>query len=73
MFPRPLVAWDGLHYFIVALPEPSISNIELFDPTNLVKKPTCFMKDCTPLICAFVFAYAKGRFSHNAAHMGICL
>ena len=23
-FPLPLVAWDGLHYFIVALPEPSI-------------------------------------------------
>ena len=23
-FPLPLGAWDGLHYFIVALPEPSI-------------------------------------------------
>ena len=23
-FPLPLVAWDGLRYFIVALPEPSI-------------------------------------------------
>ena len=24
-FPLPLGAWDELHYFIVALPEPSIS------------------------------------------------
>ena len=23
-FPLPLGAWDGLHYFIVAFPEPSI-------------------------------------------------
>ena len=23
-FPLPLGAWDGLHYFIVVLPEPSI-------------------------------------------------
>ena len=23
-FPLPLGAWDGLHYFIVALPEPII-------------------------------------------------
>ena len=23
-FPLPLGGWDGLHYFIVALPEPSI-------------------------------------------------
>ena len=25
-FPLPLGAWDGLRYFIVALPEPSINN-----------------------------------------------
>ena len=24
MFPLPLDAWDGLRYFIVALPEPSL-------------------------------------------------
>ena len=23
-FPLPLGAWDGIHYFIMALPEPSI-------------------------------------------------
>ena len=27
-FPLPLGAWDGLRYFIVALPEPSINNFE---------------------------------------------
>ena len=26
----------------------------------------------TQLICAFVFAYAKSRFSHNAAHIIFC-
>ena len=25
------------------------------------------------LICVFVFAYAKSRFSHDAAHMLTCL
>ena len=25
------------------------------------------------LICVFVFAYAKSRFSHDAAHISVCL
>ena len=28
-FPLPLGAWDGLRYFIVALPEPSINYFDL--------------------------------------------
>ena len=28
-FPLPLGAWDGLRYFIVTLPEPSINYFEL--------------------------------------------
>ena len=35
-FPLPLGAWDGLRYFIVAPPEPSIY---LFGKTNLDKNP----------------------------------
>ena len=38
-FPLPLGAWDGLRYFIVALPEPSIylfSVYETLRPTHTV-------------------------------------
>ena len=34
-FPLPLGAWDGLRYFIVALPEPSINYFSCFFAQNL--------------------------------------
>ena len=36
-FPLPLGAWDGLRYFIMALPEPSILLFLLFDDKVLIQ------------------------------------
>ena len=64
LFPLPLGAWDGLRYFIVALPEPSINYFVCFDTRALSKETPHFVYvktkahvSCGPaqMISAFVF------------------
>ena len=40
--------------------------------SNLAKTKALSCTVTVQLICAFVFAYAKSRFSHGAAHIYIC-
>ena len=49
----------------------STCNITLPHMLLVVRKPVFGISDqvTAKLICVFVFAYAKSRFSHDAAHM----
>ena len=39
---------------------------------RVTAKLICAVTVTAQLICAFVFAYAKSRFSHDAAHLKPC-